>query len=109
MRRQRSRASIWLRVSGGGDNDDGGDGEHILFCFYYLFFIDANRFVHNKLRELKLPYFDAAAVLRSPQRCELSYNGLHVKMWVNIERVKMLFNHLCDEELNWVGTVDRFV
>jgi len=70
---------------------------------------DANRFVHNKLRELKLPYFDAAAVLRSPQRCELSYNGLHVKMWVNIERVKMLFNHLCDEELNWVGSADRFV
>lgn len=69
---------------------------------------DSNRFVHNKLHELGIPYFDAAAPIRSPQRCNVSFNGLHVKMWVDIVRAKMLFNHLCDEDLNWVGKVERF-
>jgi hypothetical protein len=69
---------------------------------------DANRYVHKTLRQKSLPYFDAAAVLRSPQRCAASYDGLHVRMWVNIVRAKILFNHLCSDENEWVGTVTRF-
>ena len=69
---------------------------------------DSNYFVHKKLTEQGIPYFDAAAPIRSPQRCNVSYNGLHVKMWVDIVRAKILFNHLCDADMNWVGSVDRF-
>lgn len=69
---------------------------------------DSNHYVHKKLTEQGLPYFDASAPLRSPQRCNISFNGLHVKMWVDIVRAKILFNHLCDEDLNWVAAIDRF-
>jgi hypothetical protein len=69
---------------------------------------ESNWYVHKKLHEQGIPYFDAAAPLRSPQRCEVSSNGLHVKQWVEIVRAKILLNHLCDENNNWVGKVDRF-
>ena len=69
---------------------------------------DSNYVVHKKLHDQGLPYFDAAAPLRSPQRCNVSFNGLHVKMWVDIVRAKILFNHLCDESMNWVAGIDRF-
>ena len=69
---------------------------------------DSNYVVHKKLVEQGVPYFDAAAPIRSPQRCNVSYNGLHVKMWVDIVRAKILFNHLCDDNNEWVGSVDRF-
>jgi hypothetical protein len=69
---------------------------------------DSNYVVHKKLHDLGLPYFDAAAPLRSPQRCNVSFNGLHVKMWVDIVRAKILFNHLCDDDLNWVASPNRF-
>lgn len=68
----------------------------------------SNHHVHKKLHEQGVPYFDAAAPIRSPQRCNVSYNGLHVKMWVDIVRAKVLFNHLCDENNEWVGNINRF-
>jgi hypothetical protein len=69
---------------------------------------DSNRVVHAKLHKMGMPYFDAAAPIRSPQRCNVSFNGLHVKMWVDIVRAKILFNHLCDESNNWVASIGRF-
>lgn len=70
---------------------------------------EANHYVHEKLFEQGLPYFDSAQVFRSPQRCELSgSNGLYARMWVDIVRAKMLFNHLCDEDFNWVAAAERF-
>lgn len=65
----------------------------------------ANKYVNEKLLEEKLPYFDAAAPLRSNARCEYSADGLHVKMFVDNMRAKMLFNHLCDHEFNWKSDV----
>ncbi len=62
----------------------------------------------KKLREMGLPLFDAAAPLRSPQVCNVSSDGVHVKMWVDLVRAKMLLNHLCDEDFNWVGDINRF-
>jgi hypothetical protein len=69
---------------------------------------DSNRYVNKKLHEQGLPYFDASASIRSPQRCEVSFNGLHVKMWVDIVRAKILFDHLCDADMNWAGKIERF-
>lgn len=68
----------------------------------------ANYHVLKMMRHQKLPYFDAASVLRTPKRCEASSDGLHLKMWVDIVRAKILFNHLCDENMNWVGDLNRF-
>jgi hypothetical protein len=69
---------------------------------------EGNFITHAKLRELKLPYWDAAAPLRSPQRCDVSSDGVHVKMWVDLVRAQMMLNHLCDEDNNWVGDINRF-
>ena len=70
---------------------------------------EANAYVHQKLYEQGLPYYDAAQVMRSPQRCELSgSNGLYTRMWVDIVRAKMLFNHICDEQFNWVAAEEHF-
>ncbi len=57
----------------------------------------------------KLPYFDAASVLRSPQRCEVQGDGVHVQMWVDIVRAQILLNHLCDENNEWVGGIESFM
>lgn len=70
---------------------------------------ECNFYANNRLYLEKLPYWDAAAPLRSPQRCEVSNDGVHVNMYVDIMRAKMLFNHLCDENMNWVGSIDRFL
>lgn len=70
---------------------------------------EANRYVNNRTLHEKLPYWDAASVLRGPDRCNLSDDGLHVKMFVDVMRAKMLFNHLCDHEMNWRGSVDYFI
>mmetsp|Transcript_26501 Transcript_26501/g.36496 ORF Transcript_26501/g.36496 Transcript_26501/m.36496 type:complete len:333 (-) Transcript_26501:29-1027(-) len=70
---------------------------------------EANFYVHKRLREEKLPYWDAASVLRSPQRCNVSGDGVHVKMFVDIVRANILFNKLCDENFNWIGGIDKFI
>eukprot|EP00597_Dinobryon_sp_UTEXLB2267_P004944 CAMPEP_0170062230 /NCGR_PEP_ID=MMETSP0019_2-20121128/3526_1 /TAXON_ID=98059 /ORGANISM="Dinobryon sp., Strain UTEXLB2267" /LENGTH=155 /DNA_ID=CAMNT_0010268309 /DNA_START=1716 /DNA_END=2183 /DNA_ORIENTATION=+ len=70
---------------------------------------EANWYVHKRLREEKLPYWDAASVLRSPQRCNVSGDGVHVKMFVDIVRANILFNKLCDENFNWIGGIDKFI
>ena len=75
----------------------------------YTMVEEANQYVHQKLFEQGLPYFDAAQVFRSPQRCDLSgSNGLYARMWTDVVRAKMLFNHLCDEDFNWVAAPERF-
>jgi hypothetical protein len=69
----------------------------------------ANAYTRKKLRELKLPYYDLAAPLRTPQICDISGDGLHVKVWVDLVRAQILLNHLCDENNNWVGGAEAFV
>merc|ERR1719223_495630 len=70
---------------------------------------EGNHYVHRQTRASGLPYFDAASVLRTPSLCDVSGDGLHLKMWVDMVRAKILFNHLCDDDMNWVGGVDAFV
>lgn len=70
---------------------------------------DANFYVHQALYKDKLPYFDADSVLRSPQRCNVSGDGVHVQMWVDIVRAQIFFNHLCDADWNWIGSEDAFL
>ena len=66
-------------------------------------------YVTNKLlREQGLPYYDSAGPLRSPQICNISSDGVHVKMWVDLVRAQIMLNHLCDEDNNWVGDTSRF-
>jgi len=64
---------------------------------------NANAYVNQETLAKKVPYFDAAAPLRTPDRCEHSADGIHTKMYVDIMRAKMLFNHLCDPEMNYRG------
>jgi len=70
---------------------------------------EANWYTHKRLRAEKLPYWDAASVLRSPQRCNVSGDGVHVKMFVDIVRANILFNKLCDENFDWIGGTDAFL
>lgn len=70
---------------------------------------DSNWYTHKRLAELGLPYFDAAAPLRSPQRHQVSFNGLYLKMWAELVRANVLLNHLCDENAKWVASLQRFV
>ena len=70
---------------------------------------DANAFINDIHSEKKFPYWDASSVLRSPQRCNVSDDGVHVKMWVDMVRANMMLNHLCDQAFNWVGGADRFL
>ena len=69
---------------------------------------EANKYINKRLLEEKLPYFDAAAPLRSNSRCEYSADGIHVKMFVDNMRAKMLFNHLCDHQYRWKGDLSHF-
>ena len=63
---------------------------------------DAIYYMNVKMREEKLrPYWDATSVLRTPNRCDQSADGVHVKSYVDIMRAKMLFSYLCDENMNW--------
>lgn len=70
---------------------------------------DANYFVNARMKLENLPYWDAGAPLRSPYRCNVSDDGLHVKMFVDIMRAKMLFHHLCTKDMTWKGTLDSFL
>jgi hypothetical protein len=60
------------------------------------------------LRQMNISFYDSAAPLRTPQLCDISSDGVHVKMWVDLVRAQMLLNHLCDEDSNWVGDISRF-
>jgi hypothetical protein len=62
---------------------------------------DANRAADAHFLENKLPYWDTNAVLRTPDMCEHSADGVHVNQYVDMMRAKMLFNHICDHEWNW--------
>ncbi len=70
---------------------------------------DANYFIHKRLHEEKLPYWDAANMLRTPDICDVSSDGLHVKLWVDIMRARQLLNFLCDDDWNWIGRADAFL
>lgn len=70
---------------------------------------EANYYINQKTKKLKIPYWDSAAVLRGSHRCNISADGLHVKVWVEIMRAKMLLNHLCDSHFNWRGNKDNFI
>ena len=62
---------------------------------------DANKYINERFLKDKIPYFDADAVLRTNDSCMHSADGVHVNMYVDMMRAKMLFNHLCDAEWNW--------
>ena len=69
---------------------------------------ECNWFTNHKTLKHKLPYWDAAEVLRSEGRCNVSSDGVRVKSYVDIMRAKMLFNHLCDTDMNWKGDISMF-
>lgn len=70
---------------------------------------EANYYVRKELARRNLPYFDTNIMLQSSQRCDISRDGLHVKMWSEIIRSRMLLNYLCDDDWNWVGDPNAFV
>ena len=75
---------------------------------------DTNRYILDYTRNNSVPYFDSAAPFRLDvagnfRRCDISGDGVHSKMWVDIMRAKILLNHLCDDDMNWVGNTNRFV
>eukprot|EP01038_Epipyxis_sp_PR26KG_P005843 gene5843-8063_t len=70
---------------------------------------EGNRYANEKLLREKLPYWDTPAVLRTQNRCDKSADGVHTKMYVDLMRAKMLFNHLCDENMNWRASIDHFM
>lgn len=70
---------------------------------------EVNWYLNRELKERQLPYWDAAEVLRTPTRCSISADGVHVKMWVDIVRAKILFNKLCDDSNKWIGSIEAFL
>lgn len=68
-----------------------------------------NEYLNVELKKRSLPYFDIAEVLRCPQRCEASADGLHVKRYVDAMRAQILFNRICDEEFRWRGHESIFL
>ena len=68
---------------------------------------EANLYTHARMRKERLPYWDAAEVLRSPSRCHVTGDGCHVKMFVDIVRANILFNKLCDENNKWKDHVEE--
>ena len=73
-----------------------------------------NHFMLDYTRTKKIPYFDAATTLRLDvkgvlRRCRISADGVHMKMWADIMRAKMFLNHVCDEDMNWIGRPDQFI
>lgn len=69
---------------------------------------EANKYLNERLMNDQIPYWDAAEVLKTSNRCSISSDGLHVKQWVDVMRAKILFNHLCDENMNWRGSSNIF-
>jgi hypothetical protein len=71
---------------------------------------EANVYQNRMFLEKGLPYWDADAVMRNARTCELSSDGVHVHMFVDNIRAKMLFNHLCDSDWNWRENIlDYFI
>jgi len=70
---------------------------------------EGNKYANQRLLREKLPYWDAASALRTRERCRHSADGVHVKRYVDLMRAKMLLNHLCDEAMNWKGSIDFFL
>jgi len=60
-----------------------------------------NLYTNSRLQKEGLPYWDANAVLRTPVLCNISDDGVHVKMFVDLVRAKMLIHHLCDHNMIW--------
>lgn len=70
---------------------------------------EINTYMNVRCMQEKLPYWDIGAVLRTPDHCDVLDDGIHVKMYVDVMRAKMLFNHLCDENMNWRGKAENFI
>ena len=62
---------------------------------------EVNKYMKNYTLFERIPYWDASAALRTTDRCGLLDDIVHVKRYVDIMRAKMLFNHLCDENMVW--------
>jgi hypothetical protein len=62
---------------------------------------NATLYMNSIMREKRLPYWDAASVLRTEKRCDHTPDGVHSRGYVNVFRAKMLFSFLCDEEMRW--------
>lgn len=62
---------------------------------------EANKYINLRLLNEGLPYWDANAALRTPALCNISDDGVHVKMYVDLVRAKMLIHHLCDHKMKW--------
>ncbi len=75
---------------------------------------DINHYVLNITRASGLPYFDSALPFRvdlvgTSRKCHLIDSDINTKMWVDIMRAKIFLNHVCDDDMNWIGSTDRFV
>ena len=77
---------------------------------------DANHYLNSRFKKERLPYWDAGSLLRlgagevgKEKRRKYSADGVHVKMFVDLMRAKLLFNHLCDENMNWRGSPAMFM
>lgn len=74
---------------------------------------ESNRKAHKLFAAHGLPYWDAAEVLRTgeiaSQREHLMADTVHLKMWVDTVRVKMLLSRLCNSDSEWIGTEDDFI
>jgi hypothetical protein len=65
--------------------------------------VAVNKELGERLKTENFPYYDADLFLRGPQSCNVSGDGRHVKMWVDLYRAQTFFNYLCDENNEWVG------
>lgn len=77
---------------------------------------DANHYLNIRFKKERLPYWDAGALLRigsgdagMEKRRKYSADGVHVRMYVDLMRAKLLFNHLCDEDMTWRGDIEVFM
>ncbi len=71
-----------------------------------------NAYLHKRLHEEHIPYFDAASVTRCPQRCKIAdsiQDIVHLPLWMEIVKAKLFLNLLCDEDFNWVGDPGKFM
>jgi hypothetical protein len=72
------------------------------FKVQYYMMNTVNQELGERLKAEHLPYYDADLFLRTPENCNISGDGLHLKMWVDLYRARTFFNYLCDENNQWV-------
>jgi hypothetical protein len=76
----------------------------------HLMVSGANEYLNKRLKKERIPYWDSDALMRVPDRCKHSADGVHVNMYVDIMRAKMLIHHLCDRNMQWRENIlDHFI